>query len=217
MNPRMKIVIAGGHGQIARLLTRQLTQAGHKVTGIIRTTEQVDDLEADGATPLVLDLESIDQEELAEYLVGADATVFAAGAGPGSGNARKLTVDRDGAILLADATERADVDRIFVISAIGIDDHDPESDDGWEVYKTAKAEADEYVRERDCSWTIIRPGSLTDDEPTGSVTTGDTVERGSIPRADVAALIAELITSGAGKRRQFEVVTGDTPIVGIEP
>ncbi|MBC7462293.1 MAG: SDR family oxidoreductase [Thermoleophilia bacterium] len=213
----MKIVIAGGHGQIARLLTRQLTQAGHHVTGIIRTTEQAADLEADGATPLVLDLEAINEVELAEHLVGADATVFAAGAGPGSGNARKLTVDRDGAILLADATERADVDRFLIVSSMGIDDYDPESDEGSEVYKSAKAQADEHVRARSTAWTIVRPGALTDEEPTGFVTIGASVEPGSIPRADVAAVIAELVTSGAGERVQFEVVSGETPIAGITP
>jgi uncharacterized protein YbjT (DUF2867 family) len=125
---------------------------------------------------------------------------------------RKLTVDRDGAILLAEASERAGVRRIVVVSAIDADRFDPESDDVFQVYLRAKSEADADIRARTLDWTIVRPGSLTDDPPTGRVQVGDTVPPGRIPRADVAALLASVLSEGRGIRRQFEVTSGGTPI-----
>jgi uncharacterized protein YbjT (DUF2867 family) len=208
----MRIVIAGGHGKIALLLSRQLAEAGHEPVGIIRKPEQADDLRAVGATPLVLDLEHSTIDELAVALTGADATVFAAGAGPDSGPDRKLTLDRDGAILLADASVRAGVRRMIVISSMGADGFEASSDDGFQVYLRAKSEADAAVREHDLDWTIVRPGSLTDSDPAGVVTLGESVARGSIPRADVAALVSALLVWGTAVGRQFEVTSGSTPI-----
>ncbi|CAN5206105.1 SDR family oxidoreductase [soil metagenome] len=208
----MRIVIAGGHGKIAQLIARQLADAGHEPVGIIRKPEQADDLRAVGATPLVLDLEHATLDEVAAALVGSDATVFAAGAGPDSGADRKLTLDRDGAVLLAEASVRAGVRRLILISSMGADGYDPNSDDVFQVYLRAKSEADAAVRAMDLDWTIVRPGALTDSEPDGSVTIGESVDRGSIPRADVAALVTALLVGAAGVRRQFEVTSGPTPI-----
>ena len=105
----MRIVIAGGHGQIALRLERLLAARGYEVAGIIRKPEQSDDLRSAGAEPVVLDLESASVEDVTELLRGADAAVFAAGAGPGSGTDRKETVDKGAAVLFADAAVRAGV------------------------------------------------------------------------------------------------------------
>jgi nucleoside-diphosphate-sugar epimerase len=208
----MRIVIAGGHGKIAMLLSRLLADRGHEPIGLIRNPDHVDDLLAVGATPVMLDLEQTEVGEVAELLTDVDAVVFAAGAGPGSSAERKLTVDRDGAVLLADAAAEAGVRRLIVISAIGADDFDPESGDVFQVYLRAKSEADAVVRGRDLDWTIVRPGTLTNDAATGLVSVAETVDRGGIPREDVADLVAQLIVANAAVRRQFEVVSGDTPI-----
>lgn len=211
----MRIAIAGGHGQIARLLARRLVEAGHEPVALFRKPEQVADIEADGATPIVIDLENTDDALLAEALTGCDAAVFAAGAGPGSGPARKLTLDRDGAILLADACVQAGVTRLVVISSRRADSFDPDSDDGFQIYLRAKSEADAAVRAHDAlDWTIVRPGGLTDEPATGMLEIGENVE-GSIPRADVAHLVAELLANGRGVHRQFEVVAGSTPIAEL--
>lgn len=208
----MRIAIAGGHGQIARLLARRLATAGHHPVALIRKPEQVADVEIDGSQAVVIDLENTDDDTLAEALTGCDAVVFAAGAGPGSSAERKLTLDRDGAILLADAAVQAGIHRYVMLSSRGADSFDPDSDEIFQVYLRAKSEADAAVRAHDdLGWTILRPGGLTDDEPTGSVTVGDTVE-GTISRADVAHLIAHVLESGAGIGQQFEVVSGETPI-----
>jgi len=208
----MRVVIAGGHGKIALILERLLAEAGHEPIAIIRNPDHRDDVDATGASAVVLDLEEASVTEVGQVLKDADAAVFAAGAGPGSSAARKFTVDRDAAILLADAAEAAGVPRLVVISAIDTDRFDPASDDVYQLYLRAKSEADASVRDRDLDWTIVRPGSLTNDAPTGRVLAGSTVPRGSIPRADVAATIAAVLETGAAARTQFELVSGDDPI-----
>jgi len=206
------IAIAGGHGQIALILEKLLVDAGHTVIGIIRNPDHVGDVEATGASALVLDLEQTDAATLAAKIPGVDVLVFAAGGGASSGAARKLTVDRDAAVLLADAAELAGIRRLLVISAMKTDEFDPDSDDVFQIYLRAKSEADAVIRERDLDWTIIRPGGLTNDAPTGGVNISQSLEPGSIPRGDVAALIAALIETGRGARDQFEVISGATPI-----
>lgn len=208
----MRITIAGGHGKIARLLTSRLIDEGHKVVSLVRNPDHAAAVEKLGATAQLLDLEDTNLAALATEISDSDAVVFAAGAGSGSGAERKLTLDRDGAVLLADAALAAGVRRYILVSARRADDFDPDSDDVFQVYLRAKSEADAAVRERDLDWTIIRPGALTDDEATGAVTVGDAGIDGSIPRADVAHLIAVSITEGEGIGAQFEVVSGDTPI-----
>ncbi len=208
----MRIVIAGGHGQIALLTSRLLSRAGHAPVGLIRDPAQSGDLVAVGAEPVVLDLEHSDVDAVAAVLSGADAVVFAAGAGPGSGAARKLTVDRAGAVLLADAAEHAGVRRYVMVSALGTDAFDPESDDVFQVYLRAKSEADADLRRRDLDWTVVRPGGLTDDPPTGHVRLAPETGPGSVPRADVATVLAALLTTGAGVRTQFELVAGEVPV-----
>lgn len=208
----MRITIAGGHGKIALILSELLSQAGHSPVALIRNPDQEADVRAHGAEAVILDLENSDASVVTAALRGSDAVVFAAGAGPASGAERKLTVDRDGAILLATAAQSAGVRRVLIISVIGTDEFDADSDDEYQVYLRAKSEADALVRSLDLDWTIVRPGGLTDDAATGHVTAGETVERGSIPRADVAAVLAGLIMSGRGIRSQFELVTGPDSI-----
>ena len=209
----MRIVIAGGHGNIALLLSEILATAGHEPIGLIRNPAHAAEVRATGATPLVLDLEDSDVSSTASALAGVDAVVFAAGAGGGSGPERKLTVDRDGAILLADAAAEAGVLRFIVISSIGADSF-ADAGDEMGAYLKAKSEADAHIRASDLDWTIVRPGPLTDDAATGRVNVGDdSLERGEITRADVAGVIAAAIDQPATLRKQFVVVGGGTSIV----
>ncbi|KUH38020.1 MULTISPECIES: SDR family oxidoreductase [Streptomyces] len=208
----MRIVIAGGHGRIARRLERLLAAAGHEVAGIIRKPEQADALREAGAEPVVLDMESASLEMVAAVLQGADAAVFAAGAGPGSGVDRKETVDRDAAVLFADAAERAGVRRLVVVSSMGADP-DHRGDEVFDAYLRAKGAADAHVRGKtSLDWTILRPGMLTDDAGTGLVRLEASTGRGPIPRDDVAAAIAELLDTPGTAGLTLELISGSTPI-----
>jgi uncharacterized protein YbjT (DUF2867 family) len=211
----MRVVMAGGHGQIALILEQLLSQRGDSVAGFIRNPDHADDLQAAGAEALVVDLEDSSVDEVAALLEGADAVVFAAGAGPGSGAARKETVDRDAAILLADAAEAAKVSRYVMISAIGADAEAPD-DAGNPVfvaYLRAKGAADDNVRARNAlNSTIVRPGHLINEAGTGRVTIADDTGRGDIPRADVAAVLLAVLDRPGTAGQTFEVISGDTPI-----
>jgi uncharacterized protein YbjT (DUF2867 family) len=207
----MRIVIAGGHGQIALRLERLLAARGDEVAGLIRKAEQGDDLREAGAEPVLLDLESASVEEVAAHLQGADAAVFAAGAGPGSGVARKDTVDKGAAVLFADAAVRARVRRFVVVSSMGADARH-QGDDVFDVYLRAKGEADDHVRGLDLDWTILRPGSLTNDAGTGLVRLEAHTGRGPVPRDDVAAVLAELVDTPATTGLTLELVSGSTPV-----
>ena len=211
----MRIVIAGGHGNIALILEPLLAQRGDSVAGFIRNPDHAADLRAAGAEAIVLDLEQASADAVASHLRDADAVVFAAGAGPGSGAARKDTVDRDAAILLADAAELAKVGRYVMISSMGADAEAPDDagDPVFVAYLRAKGAADDNVRARKAlESTIVRPGLLTNDPGTGRVTIADDTGRGSIPREDVAAVLLAVLDEPGTSGQTFEVISGDAPI-----
>lgn len=206
----MRIVIAGGHGKIA-LLLGEILAADHEVVGLIRDPDQIDDLARAGMGAEVVDLEAVSTVELTGVVEGFDAVVFAAGAGPGSGPTRKETVDYGAAVKSIEAAEATGVGRFVMISAMGTDDP-PTDDSVFSVYLRAKARADAELMDSSLDWTVVRPGRLTDDRGSGRVRLARHVERGEIPRGDVAAVVAEVLTTDHAIGAVFEVVGGDTPI-----
>ena len=217
----MLVVIAGGHGQVARRLSRALVAQGHTVIGLIRNRDHATDLQEDGARPVVLDLEAASVDEVSQVLNDADAVVFAAGAGPGSGDARKQTVDLGAAVLLADAAELVGIRRYLQVSSMGVesvrDGATPEGvDPGFVVYLRAKLAAEEDLRRRDLDWLVVRPGRLTDEPGTGRVRLDAATGRSDVPRDDVAAVLAALLErlrrNPASGRRVLELVAGEDPV-----
>ncbi|NGO73679.1 NAD(P)H-binding protein [Streptomyces boncukensis] len=213
----MRTVIAGGHGQIALRLERLLAGRGDEVAGLIRRPGQASDLLSAGAEPAVCDLETASVDEVARHLQGADAAVFAAGAGPGSGSGRKETVDRAAAVLFADAAEHAGVRRFLVISSMGANADLTEPPAGMDpvfaTYLRAKGAADDAVRARPAlDWTVLRPGRLTDGPGTGRVRLAPETGRADITRDDVAAVLVALLDEPRTTGRTLELIGGDTPI-----
>lgn len=211
----MDVVIAGGHGQIALRLSTLLTGQGHTVRSIVRNPDHADDVAATGASPVVADLEKISATDLAGHLTGADAVVFAAGAGPDSGVERKETVDRDGATLLADAAAGAGVRRYLLVSSPGVDaEPDPERGEVWAAYIRAKKAAEDAIRaDTRLDATILRPGRLTNDPGTGRVTLAPPpVEYGEVTRDDSAAAVAALLAAPGTAGTTLELRGGDTEL-----
>lgn len=211
----MNVVIAGGHGKIALRLARLLAARGDTVRSLIRDSDHAHDVRATGAEPVLCDLERATAEEVTGHIAGADAVVFAAGAGPGSGAARKDTVDRAASVLLADAAERAGVRTFLQISAMGVDDPpSPDRGEVWAAYIRAKKEAEDDLRARDgLDWLILRPGRLTDAPGTGAVRlAAPYVGHEEVTRDDVAAVIAALLRAPDVRRRVLELIGGDTPV-----
>jgi uncharacterized protein YbjT (DUF2867 family) len=207
----MEVAIAGGHGKIALLLGEILVERGHTVFGLIRNPEQEDDLHAIGVEPVICDLEG--DHDVAEAVSGAEAVVFAVGAGPGSGAERKGTMDLGGALKLIDAAKAEGVDRYLMVSAMGAANPPAEGGDVYGEYLRAKAKADEALTASGLAYTVVRPGRLTDDPPTGKVQIGDHLDRAEIPRADVAAVLAVVLETDNTIGKTFDVVSGETPVV----
>jgi uncharacterized protein YbjT (DUF2867 family) len=210
----MRVVIAGGHGKVALLLERLLAERGDQAVGLIRNPAHIADVHEAGAEAVVCDLEAASAEDVAVLLAGADAAVFAAGAGPGSGAARKDTVDRAASVLMAGAAGRAGVRRFVQVSTMGAGQPPaPGSGEVWAAYITAKTAAEADLRARDLDWTILRPGGLTDAPATGTIRLAPPpVPAGTVPRADVAAVIAALLDEPGTRHQTLELVSGDTPV-----
>ncbi|MGI9049304.1 MAG: SDR family oxidoreductase [Rubrobacteraceae bacterium] len=209
----MKVLVAGARGQVARPLISMLLRDGHEVRGLVRKEEQLPDVESDGAEPVLCDLETEEVEGgVGEAVAGCDAIIFAAGAGPGSGNARKETMDYGGAAKLIEAAEKHGVQRYLILSTTGVDD--PESrDEAMRPYLQAKARADERLEASGLDYTIIRPGRPTDEAGTGGIDAAESLGRyDEIPREDVAHVFAVALEARNTYGKKFEILAGDTSI-----
>ena len=208
----MRCAIAGAHGKIAQLLTRDLIGRGDSVIGLIRNPDHAEDLRSLGATAELCDLEQATVGQIAEAIHGSDVAVFAAGAGPGSGAERKLTMDRDGCTKLLAAAAQAGVARFVVVSAVGAENPPTDDDDVFSVYLRAKADADDAVRAGDREWTIVRPGGLTDDPGSGCARIDTEPFRGAVSREDVATVLAEILREPRSIGTILYVNGGDRPV-----
>ncbi|MEX2587092.1 MAG: SDR family oxidoreductase [Actinomycetota bacterium] len=207
----MKIVIVGGHGKIGLLLTRLLAGAGHEVRSLIRNPDHAADVEGVGGRPAVADLEAITSLDLIKLIGEADVAVFAAGAGPGSDSRRKKAVDYQGAIKLISAALQTGVQHYMMISAKKAD-AEHTGDEVFDIYLRAKGKADLTLKASGLPFTVVAPTTLTNDEPSGTVTLGETAEGGNISRADVAATVAALVETGKPQNQRLELTAGSTPI-----
>ena len=207
----MRVAIAGGHGQIALRLAKLLSARGDQVVALIRNPQHAADVQHAGAEAAVVDLEHASEEEVTEAITGADAVVFAAGAGPGSGPARKETMDYGGAVKLVAAARRAGIRRYLIVSSMGADP-DASGEDTFSVYLRAKGRADDAVRASGLDATVVRPGGLTDDPGTGRVRVGEKLPRGQVTRDDVAAVLVAVLDAPNTIGRTFDLVGGETPL-----
>ena len=209
----MKVLLIGGHGKVARLLIPVLADRSHTVTAVVRNPRHRDDATADGATPIVADVEAMDVDALTALVRGHDAVVWSAGAGGGN-PARTYAVDRDAAIRTMDAASAAHVDRFVMVSYFGAGpDHGVPQDDPFFPYADAKTAADAHLEASALAWTVVRPSRLTDDAATGRIETSRTgARKGSVSRGDVALVVAEVLERPALAGSVVEFNTGPTPI-----
>ncbi len=208
-----QIAIVGGNGKVARHVITQLVTHGHQPVALVRNPTYQHDLEQLGAHVRLLDIEKDAVEKYAAAFAECDAVVFSAGGGPDGNIERKRTVDLGGSLSSIEAAQQAGIDRFVQISAINVDRPVPDdAEPVWKAYVEAKRDADSALRESGLDWTILRPGRLTDEEGTGLVTLGDSVGRGDIPRADVAAVVVAALDNPVSIGRQWDVVGGQTPV-----
>jgi uncharacterized protein YbjT (DUF2867 family) len=206
----MDVLVVGAHGKIGLRLLRLLAERGDKARGLIRKPEQAADLEAADAEAVVCDLEATD--DISGAVGKADAIVFSAGAGPGSGPERKKTVDQGGAVKSIEAAKKNGIARFLIVSSMGAADP-PEGDEGMAPYLRAKAAADRALAESGLDYTIVRPGMLTDDPGSGKIEVAERLgRRGRIPRDDVAATLVACLEQPNTIGKTFELLSGDEEI-----
>ncbi|PWH05096.1 NAD-dependent dehydratase [Brachybacterium endophyticum] len=207
----MKITLIGGHGKIALLAEPLLVQAGHEVRAVIRNPDQVAEVEATGASAVVLDIEKLDVAGWKDLVEGSDAVVWAAGAGGGDPR-RTYAVDREAAIASMDAAESAGIPRYVMVSYYGATlDHGIDPGDGFFAYAQSKAEADEHLRGGDMDWTILGPSRLTDEPASGRIDAAAS-EGGEVSRGNVAQVIAAVLEEPATFETFLQFNDGETPI-----
>src|SRR3954453_10232410 len=204
---RMDVLVAGGHGQVARRLLRLLARNGDNARGLIRKPDHAPDLQSDGAHPVLCDLE---HDDVRPHVGGADAIVFAAGAGPGSGDARKQTMDLGGAVKCIEAARELGVERFLMVSSMGTLEIDPDSP--MRIYLEAKRDAALALQDSGLRWTIVRPGGLTNDPGTGSVALAQRLPFGQITRDDVAAVLYACLSADNTVHGAFDLLNGPDPI-----
>jgi uncharacterized protein YbjT (DUF2867 family) len=206
-----KILIFGGHGKIAMLLSPILVAQGDTVTAIIRNPKHSDEVAQTGATAVVADLERLDVTGMAELVTGHDAVVWSAGAGGGSAE-RTTAVDRDAAIHTMDAALLVGISRYVMVSYFGSSTtHGLEPENSFFAYAEAKAAADVHLRESELEWTVLGPSSLTLEAPTGLIDI-DATESNEVSRGNVARVIQATLNDPGTIRRTIRFNDGDTPV-----
>ncbi|KHE72715.1 SDR family oxidoreductase [Halobacillus sp. BBL2006] len=204
----MKVLVAGANGHTGRLLIQYLKEDGHEPYGLIRKEEQKAKIEELGGTPVLAD---VTQQDVGYAVKGMDAVMFAAGSGGSTGADQTEAVDRDGAINLIKATENLGIKKFIMLSSIAAGDPErgPEQ---LKHYLKMKGDADEYLKSTELDYTIVRPGGLTHDESSSKITVGETVEKGTISRADVAKTMIAALQEPNAYHKTFEMISGDTQI-----
>lgn len=213
----MKVLVVGANGKVAKQFAN-LTQDHNDIDekAVIRDAGQKSFFDERNIETQVLDIIYNSIEDFAEAMKDVDAVVFSAGAG-GSGLDKTVMVDLDGAIKIMTAAEQANVKRFVMVStfrtgrkqiAKGI-----ENDAPLKIYTIAKNYADEWLKNRTgLDWTIVHPGTLTDEKGSGKIKVGMGNKHGEVPRQDVAQAIIASLENDSTIHKEFEVLSGDEPI-----
>jgi len=207
----MKVLVAGANGQIGRLLVEMLKTGGkHTPIAMVRKPEQAERYRASGVESIVADLEA-GVDELAAAVRGCDAIVFTAGSGAKTGYDKTLLIDLDGAVKLIEAAEQAGVRRFVMVSALGAEQRE-RWHESIRPYYVAKHYADRLLTASKLDYTILRPGGLTDEPGTGMISIEPATTGGTIPREDVAGVIAAVLEAPATYRQAYDLLSGKQSI-----
>ncbi|WP_285768234.1 SDR family oxidoreductase [Peribacillus sp. SI8-4] len=206
----MNILIAGANGATGRMIIKELsTNPEMNVYGMIRNEDQAQTIKELGGHPILADLEG----NVDKAVDNMEAIIFAAGSGPKTGPDKTTAVDKLGAIKLVDAAKKNGIDRFVMLSSVG-SDNPGQAQGSMRHYLEAKHDADEHLKASGLTYTIVRPVALTNDQALGKILAARKVDHTdkSIPRADVASVLAQSVTEESTFNKTFEILSGDLPI-----
>lgn len=209
----MKVLVIGANGQVGKHLTKMIQETDHlEARAMIRKEEQKSYFEDLGAETVLVDLEG-EVDDMVKAANGVDAIVFTAGSGPNTGDDKTATIDLDAAVKTIQAAEKAGVKRYVMVSSYDTTREEIQNaPDSFKPYVIAKHYADEWLRGTELDFTIVHPGGLTNDDGTGKVKAAQSVDRGEIPREDVARVLLAVLENDSTIRKEFQVIGGDTDV-----
>ncbi|WP_433959106.1 SDR family oxidoreductase [Cytobacillus horneckiae] len=206
----MKVLVVGANGQIGKHVINKLKESNHFTPrAMVRKQEQFDYFNDLGVDTVLASLTGT-VDEIAEAAKDCEAIVFTAGSGGHTGYDQTLLIDLDGAGKTIEAAQKAGVDRFIMVSAIHADKR--ESWTAIQPYMVAKHYADKMLVASGLNYTILRPGGLLNEEPTGKISIGSHIDRSTIPREDVASTILAVLENNNTINQSFDLVSGETPI-----
>jgi len=206
----MKVLVVGANGTTGKQVVEKVANSKqHEAYAMIRDEKQADALKKLGANVVLGDLE----QDVSDALRGMDAVIFAAGSGGNTGDEKTIAVDQNGAKNIIDEAKNQGVKRFVMLSSMGTDAPE-QGPEGLQLYLRAKAIADEYLKQSNLQYTIVRPGTLSNDQATGKIDINNDIEDKSqtIPRADVATVLVECLNEEATIGKTFEMLAGETEI-----
>lgn len=208
----MNVLVIGANGQVGRNIVKELSEANHQATAMVRKEDQIDKMKELGATNVVLgDLE----KDFGDAFEGVDAVIFAAGSVPNTGADKTLTIDLWGSVKAAQYAKDKGVKRFVQLGSVGSDNPDA-GGEAMKPYLVAKRTADDMLKATDLDYTIVRPGALSDEGKSGKIEVSSngfsSLEGRSIPRADVAKVLVDVLGRTNTYHKTFEVLQGEQPV-----
>ncbi|WP_339705229.1 SDR family oxidoreductase [uncultured Kriegella sp.] len=198
------VLIAGANGTTGKKITSLLkASTDFNPVAMVRKESQMKQFEDEQIDVVLGDLE----KDVSHAVQNIDKVVFAAG----SGGKNVVGVDQDGAKKLIDASKKVGLKKFVMLSSMGAGE--PKKVANLRKYLEAKHNADEYLKDSDLNYVIVRPGTLTNEDGTGKVRLDKKLETsGSISRDDVAQTLVDVLHIDAVNKKTFEILEGDTPI-----
>lgn len=208
----MKVLVVGANGQVGQKVAELLNSSQeHTVLAMIRNQEQAEAFAKKGIDTVIANLEdSVD--DLQKTMKDCQAIVFTAGSGGSTGADKTLLIDLDGAVKTMEAAELAGISRFIMVSALQANNRE-NWNEAIKPYYVAKHYADRMLEQSNLAYTIIRPGGLLNEQGSGKITVGEQLERGTIPREDVAKTVVETLNNEHTKNRSFDLISGEDSIV----
>jgi uncharacterized protein YbjT (DUF2867 family) len=202
---KKQVLVAGANGTTGKFIVNLLKDfTAYEPIAMVRKEEQKQAFEKENVKAVLADLEG----NVSHALKGIDKVIFAAG----SKGKNVIGVDQEGAKKLITAGKEAGISKYVMLSSMGADNSSKAED--LKDYLKAKQNADHFLRDSGLNYTIVRPGTLTDDSGNGMIELEEKLDkRGKITRQDVAKTLVEVLDDHILLNQTVEILNGEELII----